>query len=70
VDEKLLQLKYGVTVGRSLSSIFSNIFMEYFEKLAPDIAQHQPSPWLLKFDDWSGLMAQNDYKIFSATLIV
>jgi hypothetical protein len=33
-------------MGSSLSPIFSNIFMEYFEKLALVLAQHKPSLWL------------------------
>jgi hypothetical protein len=36
VDDKFFQQKDGMTMGRSLSSIVSNIFMEHFEKLALD----------------------------------
>jgi hypothetical protein len=35
----------------SLSSIVSNIYMEYLEKLALTLAQHKPSLWLCYVDD-------------------
>jgi hypothetical protein len=42
VDDKFFQQKDGMAVGNSLSTIVSNIFMEHFEKLALDWAQHKP----------------------------
>jgi hypothetical protein len=35
-----------MAMGSSLSPIVSNIFMEHFEKLALDSAQHKPWLWL------------------------
>jgi hypothetical protein len=35
-----------MAMGSSLSPIVSNIFMGHFEKLALDLAQHEPSVWL------------------------
>jgi hypothetical protein len=46
VDDKFFQQKDGVAMESSLSPIVSNIFMEHFEKLALDSAQHKSSLWL------------------------
>jgi hypothetical protein len=46
VDDKFFQQKDGMDMGSSLSPIVSNIFMEHFEKLALDSAQHKTSLWL------------------------
>jgi hypothetical protein len=43
VDEKFFQTKDVVAMGNSLSPIVSNIYMDYFEKLAFDSAQHVSS---------------------------
>jgi hypothetical protein len=51
VDDKFFQQKDGMAMGSSLSPIVSNIYMEYFEKLALDSAQHKPSLWLRYVDD-------------------
>jgi hypothetical protein len=40
-----------MAMGGSLSQIVSNIFMEHFEKLALDSAQHKPSLWLRYVDE-------------------
>jgi hypothetical protein len=42
VDDKFLQQKDGMAKGSSLSPIISNIYMEHFEKLDLDSAQHKP----------------------------
>jgi hypothetical protein len=49
--DKFFQQKDGIAVGCSLSIIISNIYMENFEKLALDSAQHKPSFWLRYVDD-------------------
>jgi hypothetical protein len=46
VDGKFFQQKDGMAMGSSLSPIVSDIFMEHFEKLAHDSAQHKPLVWL------------------------
>jgi hypothetical protein len=46
LDVKFFQQKDGMATGSSLSSIMSNIFMDHFEKLVLDSAQHKPSLWL------------------------
>jgi hypothetical protein len=51
VDDKFFQQKDGMAMGSFLSPIVSNIFMEHFEKLALDSAQHKPSVWLRYVDD-------------------
>jgi hypothetical protein len=40
VDDKFLPQKDGMAMGSYLSSIISNIYMEHFEKLVLDLAQH------------------------------
>jgi hypothetical protein len=52
-DDKFFQQKDGMAMGSSLSSTVSNIFMEHFEKLALNSAQHKPSLWLRYLDDIS-----------------
>jgi hypothetical protein len=51
VDDKFFQQKDGMAMGSSLSPIVIIIFMEHFEKLALDSAQHKPSLWFRYFDD-------------------
>jgi hypothetical protein len=46
VDNKFFQHKDGMAMGSSLSPIINNIYMERFEKLTLDLAQHKPSLWL------------------------
>jgi hypothetical protein len=72
VDDKFFQQNNGMAVGSSQSPIISNIFMEHFEKMALDSAQHKPSLWLgiLMTHLWSGLMIQSSYRISSATSTV
>jgi hypothetical protein len=61
-------------MGSFLLPVVTNIYeyMEHFEKLALDSAQQKPWLWLRYIDNrvLSGLMAQSDYKISSATSIV
>jgi hypothetical protein len=45
VDNKFLQQKDDMAMGSCLSPVVSNIFMEHFEKLALDSAQHKRSLW-------------------------
>jgi hypothetical protein len=51
VDDKFSHQKDGMARGSSLSPIVSDIFMEHFEKLSLDSAQHKPSLWLRYVDD-------------------
>jgi hypothetical protein len=51
VDDKFFQQKNGVVMGSSLSPIVGNIYMEHFEKLALDCAQHKPFLWPRHVDD-------------------
>jgi hypothetical protein len=51
VEDKLFQQKDGMAMESSLSPIVSNIYMEHFEKLALDSAQHKPLLWLQYADD-------------------
>jgi hypothetical protein len=51
LDDKFFQQKDGIPMGSSLPHIVSNIFMEHFEKLALDSAQHKPLLWLQYVDD-------------------
>jgi hypothetical protein len=41
-DDKFFQKNEGMDMGSSLSPIVSNIFMEYFQELILDSAQHKP----------------------------
>lgn len=40
VDGKFFQQKDGMAMGRSLSSVMSNMFMEHSEKLVFDMVQY------------------------------
>jgi hypothetical protein len=51
MDDKFFQQEDGTAMGSSLSTIVSNIFIEHFEKLPLDSAQHKPSLWLQYVDD-------------------
>jgi hypothetical protein len=51
VDDKFFRQKDGMAMGSSLLSTVSNIFMEHFEKLALDLAQHKPSVMLWYVED-------------------
>jgi hypothetical protein len=46
VDDKFFQQKNGIAMGSPKTPILSNIFINHFEKLALDSAQHKPSLWL------------------------
>jgi hypothetical protein len=48
---QVLPTENGMAMGSSLLPIVSNIFMEHFEKLALDSAQHKPLLWLWYVDD-------------------
>jgi hypothetical protein len=39
-DDKFFQQKEGVAMGSCVSVVVSNIFMEHFKKLAPDMIEH------------------------------
>jgi hypothetical protein len=45
VDDTFFQQKDGMAMGSSIPPIVSNMFMEHFEKLALDSAQHKSSLW-------------------------
>ncbi|PNF22345.1 hypothetical protein B7P43_G18297, partial [Cryptotermes secundus] len=51
LDDKFFQHKDGMAMGNSLLPIVSNIFTEYFEKLALYSAQYKSSLWLRYVDD-------------------
>jgi hypothetical protein len=61
VDDRYYQQKEGMAMGSLLSPVFSNIFVEHFEKLALDTAEHTPALWLRYIEDtfvvWSGGLA-------------
>jgi hypothetical protein len=40
-----------MAMGKSLSPVVSNIFMEHFEKTALDTADYIPAKWLRYVDD-------------------
>jgi len=39
-DDKFFQQKEGMAMGSCVSVVVSNIFMEHFKKLAPDMIEH------------------------------
>jgi hypothetical protein len=51
VEDKFFQQKDGMAMERSLSSVVSNIYMEYFQRLALDTMEHKPAKWLGYVDD-------------------
>jgi hypothetical protein len=55
-------------MGNSLSPVVSNIFMEHFEEIALDTADHIPTKWVRYVDDtlWFGHMDQQDCSNFFA----
>jgi hypothetical protein len=61
-DDNFYQQKEGMAMGNSLSPVVSNIFMEYFEKIALDTADHKPlngsDTWTTLL--WFGNMDQHD----------
>jgi hypothetical protein len=73
VDSKFFQQKDGKAMGSSLSPIVSNTYIQHFEELAFDSAQHKNhccGSSMLMTHLWSGLMAQRSYRISLATSIV
>jgi hypothetical protein len=42
-EDKFYQQKEGMAIGSSLSLMISNIFMEHFEEVALDTADHKPT---------------------------
>jgi hypothetical protein len=38
-------------LGNSLSSVFSNIFVEHFEEIPQDTEEHKPANWLRYVDE-------------------
>jgi hypothetical protein len=68
VDDKFFKQKDGMALGRSISLTISNTYMEHFEKLALDSAQHKPSLWLWYVDTFvAHLHEQSGYRMPSAT---
>jgi hypothetical protein len=53
VDNMFFQQKDGMAMRTSLLPIVSNIYIEHYEKLALDSAQHKPSLWLQYANDTS-----------------
>ncbi|KAJ4426021.1 hypothetical protein ANN_27648 [Periplaneta americana] len=50
-NNRLFQQNEGMAMGSPLSSLISNIYMEYFEELALSTASHKPTLWLRYVDD-------------------
>jgi hypothetical protein len=51
VDNKFFQQNDGMAMGSSPSPTVCNVYMEHFENLALDSAQHKSSLWLRYVDD-------------------
>jgi hypothetical protein len=45
-EDKFHQQKGGKAVGSSLYLVVCNIFMEHFEEIALNTADHKPNKWL------------------------
>jgi hypothetical protein len=45
------QQKEGMAMGNSLTLVISNIFMEHFQEIALDTADHKPTKWRRYIDD-------------------
>jgi hypothetical protein len=45
-EDKFYQQKEGMAMGNSLFPVVSNIFMDNFEEIALDTADHKPAKWL------------------------
>jgi hypothetical protein len=50
-EDKFYQQKEGKAVGKSLSPVVSNVFMEHFEEITQDTAGLKPAKWFGFFDD-------------------
>jgi hypothetical protein len=50
LQDKFYQQKEGTEIGNSIS-VVNNIFMEQFEEIALDTADHKPAKWLKYVDD-------------------
>jgi hypothetical protein len=50
-EDRFYQQKEGMAMGNSLSPVVSNIFMEHFEEIGLDTADHKPAKWLRYVDD-------------------
>jgi hypothetical protein len=50
-EGKFYQQKEGIAMGNSPSPAVSNIFMEHFEEIALDSADHRPAKWIRYVDD-------------------
>jgi hypothetical protein len=57
-ESKFYRQKEGVAMGNSLSPVVSNIFVEFFEEMVLDPAEHIPARWVRYIDDtlWFGHM--------------
>jgi hypothetical protein len=49
-ENKLCQQNEGRTMGNSKFPVVSNIFMEQFEEIALDAADHKPTKWFRYVD--------------------
>jgi hypothetical protein len=45
-EGKFYHQEGGKQMGNSLSPVVSNIFMEHFDEIALDTADHKPTKWL------------------------
>lgn len=50
-EDKLYQQNRGMAMGNSLPPVVSTIFMEHFEKMALDTADHKPAKLHRHVDD-------------------
>jgi hypothetical protein len=51
VEDMFFRQRIQMAMARSLSQIVSNIYVEHFEKLALESAQHKLLLWLCYFED-------------------
>jgi hypothetical protein len=50
LEDKFCQENEGMAKGNSLSPVVSSIFIEHFEEIALDAADHRPAKWLRYID--------------------
>jgi hypothetical protein len=49
-EDKFYQQKESMAIRNSQFPVISNIFLEHFEEIALDIADHKPTKWLRYVD--------------------
>jgi hypothetical protein len=56
-EDKFCQQKEGIAMGKCLSPVVSNMFMEHMGEIALDTADYKPAKWLRCVDDTFVVMA-------------